>query len=32
MYQNGELNKSKVYIADGKIVTHKDALKDKIPV
>lgn len=32
MYQSGELNGSKVYIAGGKVVTHEDALKGGIPV
>ena len=32
MYQSGELNGSKLYIASGKVVTHEDALKGGIPV
>lgn len=31
MYQSGELNGSKVYIAGGKVVTHEEALKGGIP-
>lgn len=32
MYQSGELNGSKNYIAGGKVVTHEEALKGGIPV
>lgn len=32
MYQSGELNGSKDYIAGGKVVTHEEALKGGLPV